>query len=205
MFLLVGLGNPEDKYANTRHNLGFEVIEELASKLGESVKGKGERWENKKEFKAQILKLDFTLNASPFTLTLAKPQTYMNLSGMAVSLISKYYKISNTGIVVVHDDLDLPLGKIKVRLGGSAAGHHGVESIINSLGTDKFVRIRLGIGNLSSQSSERGGQSVNIERFVLEPFMRSEKSTVKRMVKQAVKALDIYLKEGLEKAQNQFN
>lgn len=191
MKLIVGLGNPEDKYAGTRHNLGFDILDELTKKFNLVD------WSLESKFKAEIIKTT--------ELILAKPQTYMNLSGMAVSLIANFYKIAPEDIIVVHDELDLPLGKIKVRLGGAAAGHHGVESIIKSLGTDKFVRVRLGIGNLRTQSAERKGQSVSAEKFVLEPFIHSEKAQVKHMIKQALKALNLLLEKGLPVAQNQFN
>lgn len=191
MKLIVGLGNPEDKYANTRHNLGFEVIEKYAKELGQGS------WSLEEKFKSEVLK--------NIELVFAKPQTYMNKSGWAVKLLTDYYKISPNQIIVIYDELDLPLGKIKVRLGGAAAGHHGVESIIEALGTDKFIRVRLGIGNLRTQSGERKGQTISAEKFVLEPFMHTEKSKVKHMVKQALKALDILQEKGLSEAQNQFN
>lgn len=194
---MVGLGNPEERYAKTRHNLGFEIVEEL----GKKGKGQGGSWEYNEKFKSKIL--NFTLNAS--RLTLVKPQTFMNQSGIAVKLLAKYYKVSSQDIIVIHDELDLPLGKIKVRLGGAAAGHHGVESVIESLGTDQFIRVRLGIGNLKTQSSEHKKVHVSAEKFVLEPFMHSEKAQVKHMVKQAIKALEELLEKGLEYAQNQFN
>lgn len=197
MRLIVGLGNPGEKYSKVRHNLGFVVVDEL----GKRVKGQGESWKYKEKFKSEIL--NFTLNASP--LTLVKPQTFMNKSGMAVSLIANFYKIAPENIIVIHDELDLPLGKIKVRLGGAAAGHHGVESIIEALGTDQFIRVRLGIGNLRTQSGERKGQTISAEKFVLEPFLHSEKSPVKHMIKQALKALNLLLDKGLDVAQNQFN
>ena len=197
MKLIVGLGNPGTKYERVRHNLGFMVVEEL----GKRVKRQGESWKYEEKFKSEIL--DFTLNASRFTLV--KPQTYMNNSGMAVVALVDYFKIPPEDLIGIHDDLDLPLGKIKVRLGGAAAGHHGVESIINALGTDKFIRVRLGIGNLRTQSSEHKHAHVDTNKFVLEPFMHSEKSKVKHTIKQTVKALDILLEQGLEKAQNQFN
>lgn len=199
MKLIVGLGNPGDKYLGTRHNLGFEILDEFVRKYIVD-----RMWSIEGKFKSEIITSDKlpTINDK---LILAKPQTYMNNSGQAVSLIKNFFKIDPADIVIVHDDLDLPLGKIKIRLGGAAAGHHGVESIINSLGTDKFVRIRLGIGNLRTQSAEHGGQHFNADKFVLETFMPGEKSKLKHMVKQAIKALDNLLSEGLEKAQNQFN
>lgn len=195
MKLIVGLGNPGDKYAGTRHNLGFDVIDELAKKMENG------QWTMDKKFKSEIFNCQF----SNVNCILVKPQTYMNHSGMAVSLIANYYKIAPEDIVVVYDELDLHLGKIKVRLGGAAAGHHGVESIIEALGTDKFIRIRLGIGNLRTKSAEHKGQTVSAEKFVLESFMPNEKSKVKHMIKQALKALEILLSKGLDEAQNQFN
>ncbi len=191
MKLVVGLGNPEDRYAKTRHNLGFDILDELTRKLNLV------EWSLENKFKAEIIKSN--------ELILAKPQTYMNKSGMAVKLISDYFKITPQDIVIIHDELDLPLGKIKIRLGGAAAGHHGVESIIEGLSSDKFIRIRLGIGNLRTQSGEHKGQTISAEKFVLEPFMHSEKSKVKHMSKQALKALEALLEKGLDYAQGQFN
>lgn len=197
MRIIVGLGNPEDKYSGTRHNLGFEAVDELAKK----GKGQGGSWKYEEKFKSEVL--NFTLNTS--RLTLVKPQTYMNQSGRAVAAVASFYKISPEDIIVIHDELDLPLGKIKVRLGGAAAGHHGVESIIAVLNTDKFIRMRLGIGNLRTKSAEHKGQTLSAEKFVLESFMHSEKAKVKHMIKQALKALEILLSKGLDEAQNQFN
>ncbi len=199
MKLIIGLGNPEGKYSDTRHNLGFDVVDEFAKQIGGGV------WSVDNKFKAEILETNYNLQPSTYNLLLVKPQTYMNHSGMAVSLIANYYKIAPEDIIVVYDELDLHLGKIKVRLGGAAAGHHGVESIISELNTDKFVRVRLGIGNSRTRSGEHKGQTISAEKFVLESFMPNEKSQVKHMIKQAIKALDTLLKKGLEYAQNQFN
>lgn len=191
MKLIVGLGNPGEKYAGTRHNLGFKILDELTKKLNLID------WVLENKFKSEIIKTD--------QLILVKPQTFVNQSGLAVSALVNFYKVKPEDIIIIHDDLDLPLGKIKVRMGGAAAGHHGVESIINTLGTDKFIRVRLGIGNLKTQSSEHKKAHVSAEKFVLEPFMHSEKSQVKHMLKGVVKALKILIDQGLEKAQNQFN
>jgi len=189
--LVVGLGNPEERYTGTRHNLGFEVLDELVKKLNLVD------WTVEDKFKAELIKTP--------ELILVKPKTFVNLSGMAVKSLTTYYKIASEDVVIIHDELDLPLGKIKVRLGGAAAGHHGVESIIKELGTDQFIRVRLGIGNLKTQSAEHRKGHVSAEKFVLEPFLHQEKSTVKHMIKQAIKALEILLDKGLEQAQNQFN
>lgn len=191
MRLVVGLGNPGEKYQNVRHNLGFFALDEYVKKMDSGS------WIMDSKFKAEIIKNE--------DLIFAKPQTYMNNSGLAVKLLATYYKIPTTDVIVVYDELDLPLGKIKVRMGGAAAGHHGVESIISALGTDQFIRVRLGIGNLKTQSAEHKATHVSAEKFVLDSFIHSEKSQVKHMIKQAIKALDELLEKGLEYAQNQFN
>lgn len=228
MKLIIGLGNPGEKYQKTRHNLGFTVLDEFAKKhLGPEVV-----WEIKDKFKAEVLEL-------PGKILLIKPQTYMNNSGMAVGAIVSYYKLSLDNLIIIHDELDLPLGKIKIRQGGSAAGHHGVESVINTFKSDQFIglprksrdfnlgdeslplgqeaetpafklergfiRIRLGIGNLRSQRGERGLENFAADKFVTEEFISSEKSKVKHMLKQAVEALDLLVEKGIETAQNQYN
>src|SRR3989344_1894513 len=189
--LIIGLGNPGDKYIGVRHNLGFMVLDAWVKKmaLGE--------WSMEEKFKAEIIKQG--------DLIFAKPLTFMNNSGLAVSALVNYFKINPEDVIIVYDELDLPLGKIKVRAGGAAAGHHGVESIIESLGTDKFIRVRLGIGNLKTKNSEHHGSSMSAEKYVLEPFTHSEGSQVKHMIKQALRALDELLEKGLEYTQNQFN
>lgn len=192
MKLIVGLGNPGEKYTRVRHNLGFMVIDHFRHKDGWG------NWGYEEKFKSETVKKETTM--------LVRPQTYMNNSGMAVVKLVEYFKIDpSKDLIIIHDELDLPLGKIKVRLGGAAAGHHGVESIIDALGTDQFIRVRLGIGNLKTQSAEHKKVHVSAEKFVLEPFMHSEKAKVKHMIKQAVSAIDTLLGKGLEYAQNQFN
>ena len=192
MWFIVGLGNPGEKYEATRHNLGFMVVDECVAGSKYQVV-----WEDSKKFKSWIAKTN--------DLIFTKPQTYMNNSGLAVKLLTTYYKLLTTDVIIVHDDIDLPLGKIKIRLGGSAGGHHGVESVINSLSNDKFVRVRLGIGTLHSQRSERDRQHTDTERFVLEPFASSEKAKVKQLVKHGAKALELIITEGLAAAQNRYH
>lgn len=191
MFLIVGLGNPGDKFKNTRHNLGFEVADELRRKLGLPD------FESEKKFKSEI-------SQNP-GLILLKPLTFMNVSGMAVSAVAKYFKIEPEEIIVIHDELDLPLGHIKIRLGGSDAGHHGIESVIKMLGSEQFIRVRMGIGNWHAVSGEHKHASFNAEKFVVEQFLPGEKSKVKAMIKRVVKAVEVILSEGLDKAQNQYN
>lgn len=194
MKIIVGLGNLGDKYNGTRHNLGFAVVNLFAKELD------GE-WKEDKKFKSEIIKSD--------QLILAKPQTFMNNSGMAVKLLADYYKVKLADIIVVHDEIDLPLGKIKIRCGGAAAGHHGVESIIYALGDDKFIRVRVGIGpqigvtfhKLEKHIMEHG----SVERFVLETFTPQEKTKVKKMIQQGTEAVKLILEKGLEEAQNQHN
>lgn len=196
--IIIGLGNPGDKYDGTRHNLGFEVVDAFAKKhLGSKIV-----WEMEDKFKSEILRVAQNDNNGAI---LIKPQTYMNNSGMAVSQIVHYLKIPTEKLIVVHDDIDLPLGKIKIRLGGSAAGHHGVESIIKCLNDDKFIRLRLGIGNIKTQNAEHDGSHSNVNDFVTSRFLSSEKPKVKHMLKQSLKALELLIEKGLTDAQNQFN
>lgn len=201
MYLIVGLGNPGEKFINTRHNLGFEVVDGLKRKLESSNKNQELSWKKEGGFKAEIIRLQHNSDS----LILAKPQTFMNLSGMAVAAIANFYKIKPEEIIVIHDELDLPLGHIKIRTGGSDAGHHGIESVIKILGTEKFIRVRLGISNWHAISGEHKHASFNAEKFVVENFLPNEKSKVKAMVKRAIKAVEAILKLGVEKAQSQYN
>lgn len=191
MKLIVGLGNPEKRYFGTRHNIGFEVLDEFRRKkeLG--------KWAKEEKFKSEVIKHN--------GLILARPQTYMNRSGLAVSALASFYNVASPDIIVVHDDLDLLVGHLKIRLGGSDAGHHGIESIVKSLGTDKFVRVRLGIGVQKTLSGEHKKVSFQAEQFVMQSFELKERSEVKSMIKKALKAIQIVLEKGIEKAQNQFN
>lgn len=182
MILIVGLGNPGIKYEKTHHNLGFMVADALRCEFSFS-----------KKFNAEICQL------SPDILII-KPQTFMNASGIAVAKIFRYYDIKIlSNLWVVHDDVDLPLGKLKIRLGGAAAGHHGVESVIKELGTDNFVRFRLGIGHPQRGSDEQ------VEKYVLRSFDVNEKTEVKQMIKKTVKAIQKAIEQNLERAMNEFN
>jgi PTH1 family peptidyl-tRNA hydrolase len=189
MKLIIGLGNPGEKYQNSRHNLGFMVVDELARKMLSLAKTK---WVENKKFNSLIINYQSSI-------ILVKPQTMMNASGFAVAKMANFYKVKPKDIWVIHDDVDLPLGKIKIRLGGAAAGHHGVESIIQQLGTDKFVRFRLGIGHPG-----RGNDKL-VERYVLRGFASHETSEVRQMDKKAIQALKKALEDGLVKAMSEFN
>lgn len=196
MKLIVGLGNPGEKYKDTRHNVGFMVVDKLAHELG----GSDIQWES-------IAKLG-ALVAKAGEVVLMKPETYMNGSGVAVKKVASFYKISPEDIWVIHDDLDLPLGKIRIRVGGASAGHHGIDSVIQELGNDKFVRIRLGIGKGKSGSSvvaDRQLHQSSVIRFVLSRFGQSEAGEFKHLVQHGVEAVRVGLFKGVDRAMNRFN
>ncbi len=181
MRLIVGLGNPGRKYAQTRHNLGFVVTGALLQKHSDS------KWKN--DEKHHALTQEVMINSQQ--ITFMQPHTFMNNSGKSVRSYTDYYKISPNDIAVIYDDKDLPLGKLRVRFGGSAGGHKGIQSIIDSLGTDEFLRIRLGIGVEA--------QSMPTEDFVLAPFDASEEKAVRTMIDSAVETVESIIKNGLEK------
>lgn len=200
MKLIVGLGNPDEKYKYTRHNIGFMVIEKLAKHLLPVDKSE-KAWEGEKRFTAEICKVDPQL-------ILIKPHTYMNRSGIAVLNIINFYKISPDDIWVIHDDIDLPIGKIRIRIGGSAGGHNGIESIITSLNFAEFVRFRLGIGKGKLNIAHTADHNLHrreIEKYVLSPFRDNEGGDIKKLIKHTVDALDMSLKKGIEVAMNRFN
>lgn len=203
MKLIVGLGNPGDKYESTRHNLGFMVLEHLLKKVQPVKKSK---WDNNPKLKSQIYIMDLNRkNGEGEKIILAKPQTYMNNSGMAVSLLSSFYKVSSEDIWIVHDELDLPIGYMKIRLGGSGAGHHGIGSIIDALGTDKFWRFRLGIGQTRNHEEMAKHSVGKASKYVLDTFTKHEYSSIKHLQKRAVDAILTALEKGLQSAMNQFN
>lgn len=200
MKLIVGLGNPGGKYKSTRHNIGFMVIEKLAKDLLPIYKSL-KAWNEDKSFKAQISKIDKNL-------ILAKPITYMNLSGESIDLIRNFYKIEIPDIWVIHDDIDLPLGKIRIRKSGASAGHRGIESMIKRFGRSDFVRFRLGIGRGRLAIHKNIDQNIprqEIEKFVVSPFRDSEAGDAKKLLKHSVEAIRFALKEGIEKAMNRYN
>jgi PTH1 family peptidyl-tRNA hydrolase len=196
MKLIVGLGNPGEKYESTRHNFGFWAVEQL---LKDKKSADNTIWTNSDKVKSEIAKLDDVA-------ILAKPKTYMNNSGMAVSLLASYYKISPEDVWIVYDELDLPIGSMKIRFGGAAAGHHGVESIIEKLGTDKFWRFRLGIGSSHNKEHAIGRQEHHdVEGYVLGSFQSKDHGKVRELVKRASQALQEALEKDLETAMNRYN
>jgi len=164
MYLIVGLGNPGQKYKNTRHNTGFMVADFLANESDFS------KFKIQSKFKAEIVE-GIIKNQK---VIMAKPQTYMNNSGEAVVLLKNFYKVAGGNIIIIYDELDLPFGKIRVREEGSAAGHNGVENIIKRLGTDNFIRIRVGIKN-------KKAEIMPADKFVLSRFSLLEKMKLKEV------------------------
>lgn len=182
MKLIVGLGNPGSKYDKTKHNAGFWVIDELIR-----------RSENSAE-KNQCQALVTTCTLYGERVMLAKPQTFMNLSGHAVSEIVNYYHDRLDDILVIHDDLDLPVGKLRFKNGGSAGGHNGIKSIIAQLGSQDFNRLKFGIG--------KGGNTID---YVLSPFNGEDTKIIDSAVQTAADAVEVWLKQGLNKAMNEYN
>ncbi len=206
MKLVVGLGNPGEKYQNTRHNLGFLALDALLEKFEPVEKT---FWEEKKDLKSTI-KLLSTKSQPPKAdsqVILAKPLTFMNNSGFAISRILNYYKIPAEEMVVIHDDLDMPFGRIKVRFGGSAGGHRGVESVINTLGNDRFLRIRLGIGDPRRIPNKqiKSKNYRNVEEYVLANITSAERGKVKTMLKETVRIIELILKHGIDKYMAKYN
>lgn len=192
MIIIIGLGNPGTKYEQTRHNLGFRVVDLLAGVI---------QWETK--FDSLFLKLNDVI--------LAKPQTFMNLSGKAVAQVRKYYP--DADLVVIHDELDLPLGTIKIMKNVSSAGHNGVQSIIDELGTKDFVRIRMGINNpvTRQQAPEAAGNGEQAkgqtpsEDYVLQKFSQDEETIVNELLEKAKGAIETLQTDSLEATQSQYN
>ena len=160
-------------------------------------------WENAKDLKVEIKKIEFPKSQNGM-LILVKPTTFMNNSGFAVSKILNYYKIDPAEMILIHDDSDLPLGKIRVRFGGASGGHRGVQSIIDVLGSDKFLRVRLGIGR---PTDERLGKEKrkDLDRYVLAPFSAKDRNEIKHMIKEATRAIELILKRGIEVYMSKYN
>ncbi|MGE5620667.1 MAG: aminoacyl-tRNA hydrolase [Sphingomonadaceae bacterium] len=184
MKLVIGLGNPGSRYAATRHNVGFMALDRLARKHGASIT------------KRQCNALTALATVSGQRVCLAKPQTYMNLSGESVACLARFYRIAPEDILVIYDDRDLPVGKLRLRERGSAGGHRGMQSIIATLGTSDFPRLRIGIGRPSEMDAVD---------HVLGQFSAEERSVMDEALDRAVEAVEVALGEGLEAAMNRFN
>ena len=185
-WLIVGLGNPGEKYENTRHNVGFQVVDELAERQNAPVQ--------KLKFKA----LTNLLTISGEKVLVMKPVTYMNLSGEAVRPAADFYKIPPERILVISDDTALDLGKLRIRTKGSAGGHNGLKNIIQHLGTDQFPRVRVGVG-------QKPHPDYDLADWVLGKFQGEAKKVMDEAVKRAADAVECILKEGTDRAMNRFN
>jgi PTH1 family peptidyl-tRNA hydrolase len=184
--LIVGLGNPGDEYQLTPHNLGFLTIDRIANGLGIEVRNR----------QCRALTARATIAGEP--VLLAKPETYMNLSGLSVrELVEEYQVEVKKDLIVIHDELDLPLGTIRIKQRGGTAGHNGMESILGALGTDEFLRVRLGI------SPER--KVTDTVKFVLTPFRKAQLEGVDQVIDTAAEAVGVIVKEGPAAAMNRFN
>jgi PTH1 family peptidyl-tRNA hydrolase len=184
-YLIIGLGNPGKKYENTRHNVGFMCAEAMANRHGLAFSGN----------KAKALFAEGTIVGK--RVIIAQPQTYMNLSGESARGLSDFYKIPLTHILVVHDDLDIPLGTLRLRMKGGAGGQKGVLSIIQHLNSQDFARCRFGIGRPPGRMEPAA--------YVLLPFKTDESILVQETVDRAVKAMETWLSEGIETAMSRHN
>lgn len=196
MKLLVGLGNPGSQYRDTRHNVGFHVIDELARRWHIDA------W--RERFDALTAKTAH--GGEP--VVLAKPVTFMNLSGTAVAGLAGFYKIEPVDMLIVADDVALPLGRLRVRRGGSDGGHNGLRSVSQQLGTQAFPRLRLGVGRPPSHQAsagQAGDQRRDLSDHVLGRFQPAERESVAAAVLRAADAAEVFVLEGIERVMNVFN
>ena len=186
MKLIVGLGNPGREYRWTRHNMGFLLIDELARENGVELSRRG------------LKALYGRGRIARKEVILAKPQTFMNLSGEAVQRLLHFFKIPPEDLVVLHDDLDLPWGKIRIRLRGGSGGHRGIQSIQDSIGSDEFWRVKMGIGRPAVPHQDPAD-------YVLDALEEAEKGEVKGILKRSAEAVEVLLTEGPQEAMNRFH
>ena len=180
MNIIIGLGNPGEQYKNTRHNVGFLAVDEFAKKHDFS------EFKLQKKSKSEVSEKD--------EIILVKPQTFMNESGKSVREIIKNKPVNN--IIVIHDDIDLPIGKIKIVQERGSAGHKGVESIIQNIGNEGLIRFRIGIGSENK---------IEAMKVVLKNFSPEEQNKIDKVIQKTSKALDFFFKNGLEKTMNEYN
>ena len=193
MKLIVGLGNPGRGYANNRHNVGFMCLNHLARTQGIPF--------DKKQGKARI----GVGEVAGGRVVLARPQTFMNLSGESVSRLVKRFGINLGDLLVIHDDLDLPVGKMRIRKGGGSGGHKGIESIISSLGSQDFLRLRVGIGRPYMSEGALETSEADIIAYVLSDFTPDQKQIITVVIPKVNEAIGYLLTEGLTAAMNRYN
>ncbi|MCR5149045.1 MAG: aminoacyl-tRNA hydrolase [Eubacterium sp.] len=185
MKIIVGLGNPTREYEGTRHNMGFSAIYQIADRY------------NIKMNIAKHKSLIGTGIIAGEKVMLVMPQTYMNLSGEAVGEIVRFYKLSPADIIILYDDIDLDIGKLRIRAKGSAGGHNGIKSIISHIGTETFDRVRIGVGHKP--------EGWDLADFVLSRFSKDELPIVRESVSRAADAIEVMITSGIEAAMNKFN
>lgn len=183
MWAIVGLGNPGAKYSRTRHNAGFMAVDELSLRGG-------------LEFKEKPLFLIAKGSLKSESVVLVKPLTFMNKSGLAVKEVLSSFNIPTERLIVIHDDLDMDIGRIKIRRAGSSGGHNGIRSIIEQIGTKDFIRVKIGIGK---------DPSISTEDYVLSKFRLEERPLIKEAIETAVEAVESIISEGVERAMNIYN
>ena len=189
--LIVGLGNPGAKYERTRHNIGFEIVDALAKRFPDVALAENKRFQGAVgEFRS-----------GGERIVLIKPTTYMNKSGQAVRAVLDWYKLDPDTVLVVYDDMDLPTGKLRMRLSGGAGGHNGMKSIISHLGTKDFPRLRVGIGS-TEKGDERDSAVVS---HVLGRFSPEDRKIVDAVIPMAADAIDFSLRKGVERSMNLYN
>ena len=184
MKIIAGLGNPGTRYDGTPHNIGFEAVDAIAAEAGAV-------WEGKKAFNCLMARCNF----AGVQVLLVKPQTFMNLSGDSVAPIVKYHNAAVADLLVIHDDIDLPAGRIRLRRGGSSGGHNGIKSVVERLGDPDFVRLKLGVGK----------DRDNVVAHVLGKFAPEVRKTMDAVVAASVKAAAAVLRNGPDRAMNEFN
>lgn len=187
--MIVGLGNPGPQYSRNRHNIGFQCIELCAQRWGIAL--------DRLQMSAQTGSGFVTRDGLRQKVLLVKPLTFMNASGQAVAPLARFYRIEPSSILVIHDDLDLPAGKLRLRPGGSSGGQRGVQSIIEQLGTQDFPRIRVGVG--------RPPNGMDPAAYVLQNFSKEEEAIFTPLRTRIVEAAECWLFEGVERAMNRFN
>lgn len=186
MYIIAGLGNPEKKYENTRHNIGFEAAMHLCDQFGIKL--------NKSKFKA-IFGEGYIGGEK---VIVALPQTYMNLSGDSLYELCTFYKVPAENVIILHDDISIECGRLRIRSKGSAGGHNGLKSIIARLGSDKFIRVKIGVGAPKHEDYD-------LADYVLGKFSSDEKKILESVTDSASKSVECMIKSGVEKAMNLYN
>ena len=206
MILIIGLGNPGEKYKNTRHNIGFRIIDKF------SKRNNFPEFEMSQKFKSLITEKTLLHKK----IIIAKPQMFMNESGKAVRKIINYRlpivnktsinKFSNENLIIIHDDIDIVLGKIRISQEKNSAGHKGIESIIKEIGTKNFTRFRVGVKTANPEvASNFGTNNIDVEKFVIQKFRKDEEEIIGGVIEKTIDAIEMYLEQGIGKTMNQYN